>query len=152
MFWGKKKCEKGYHKEGNACVRDTSERGDSKRDKNLNCSIEKNKKILECKSTPRPLINYFGGKQRVADKIISQFPDHKVYSEPFVGGGAIYWKNTLPEKYMINDLNKDIYNLYKDAKSNPSKVKKCDLNNMNKEKWKKIKSKPDNPSDNIYWL
>jgi len=107
----------------------------------INCSLNKNKNKKECKHLPKPLIPYFGGKQRVADKIISQFPEHKIYVEPFVGGGSIYWKNTIPEKFVINDLDKDIYKLYKYAKYNPSSIKKCNLNDIDKEKWKKLKKK-----------
>jgi len=107
----------------------------------VNCSIEKNKKLEVCKRRPKPLIPYFGGKQRVADKIISKFPEHKVYVEPFVGGGSVYWKNTIPEKCVINDKNKDVCTVYKVAKNNPGNLKKCDLTNMNKEKFDKLKNK-----------
>lgn len=89
----------------------------------------------------RPLIPYFGGKQRVTDKIISKFPKHDTFLEPFTGGGSVYWKHTGAKKYIINDLNKDIYNLYKTAKNSPQIVKKCDLNTSRGE-FNTIKQKP----------
>ena len=107
----------------------------------VNCSLDKNKKLESCKRRPKPLIPYFGGKQRVADKIISKFPEHKVFVEPFAGGASVYWKNTIPEKFVINDLNKDICRLYKDAKNNPENLKKCDLTNVDREKFNKLKNK-----------
>ena len=37
------------------------------------------------------LLKYPGGKWRIADWIISQFPAHKVYLEPFLGGGGVFF-------------------------------------------------------------
>lgn len=108
----------------------------------LNCSLEKNKKLLECKVRPKSLFGYFGGKTRVADKIISTFPEHHTYVEPFVGGGSVYFANTIPDKFVINDLDKELIGVYKDAKHNPHKIESCELNNMDKDKFNKIKHKP----------
>jgi len=74
----------------------------------INCSLPENKNKKECRHLPRPLFSYFGGKQKVADKIIQHFPEHDIYIEPMVGGGAVYWRNTIADKYVINDLDKDI--------------------------------------------
>lgn len=35
----------------------------------------------------RPVLRYHGGKHRLADWIIAQFPAHQCYVEPFGGGG-----------------------------------------------------------------
>ncbi len=107
-----------------------------------NCSIGKTQNNPGCKSRPKPLVPYFGGKARVADKIIKTFPKHKTYVEPFVGGGSVYWADTQADKYVINDLNKDIYNLYKTAKNSPNTLKKCDVNRLNtKSKFDSVKHK-----------
>jgi len=107
----------------------------------INCGVEKNKKLNECKERPKPLIPYFGGKQRVADEIISKFPEHKVFVEPFAGGASVYWKNTIADKFVINDLNKDVCTVYKTAKNSPGNLKKCNLTDMNKEKFNNLKNK-----------
>ena len=41
----------------------------------INCSIAKNKNNDTCKSRPSALFGYFGGKAKVADKIIAKFPE-----------------------------------------------------------------------------
>lgn len=40
----------------------------------------------------RTPITYYGGKQRMADTIISMMPAHKLYCEPFFGGGAVFFR------------------------------------------------------------
>ncbi len=42
-----------------------------------------------------PVLKYPGAKWRLADWIISHFPPHKVYCEPFFGSGAVFF-NSIP--------------------------------------------------------
>jgi DNA adenine methylase len=44
-----------------------------------------------------------------------------VYIEPFVGTGALLL-NLKPERWIINDLNKDLMNVWKLVKSNPERI------------------------------
>ena len=41
--------------------------------------------------------SYYGGKQRLASKIIKYIPKHTVYVEPFLGGGSVFWRKPFPE-------------------------------------------------------
>lgn len=41
----------------------------------------------------RPIIARAGGKSQLADKIISKMKPHRVYDEPFIGGGQFFLKN-----------------------------------------------------------
>ena len=44
---------------------------------------------LETDSLP-PILGWVGGKTKLASKIISMMPKHKVYVEPFLGGGPCF--------------------------------------------------------------
>lgn len=59
-------------------------------------------------------ISYYGGKQKLAPKIvpiINSVP-HKLYGEVFVGGGAIFFGKDPSEVEVINDTNKEMINFY----------------------------------------
>ena len=67
-----------------------------------------------------PLKNAFsrmGGKSKLADYIVSKFPkEYETYVEPFVGGGSVYFRKTLSNKNVINDIVSDIYDMYCDLR------------------------------------
>ncbi|MBU3121354.1 DNA adenine methylase [Acinetobacter soli] len=60
-----------------------------------------------------PLIRYHGGKFRIADWIISQFPSHRTYVEPFGGGGSVLLKKEPSSIEVYNDLDNEIVNLFR---------------------------------------
>ncbi len=60
-----------------------------------------------------PIIPWLGGKRRLADQLISQFPAHKCYVEVFAGGAALYFLRPPAEIEVINDINSELTNLYR---------------------------------------
>jgi len=64
----------------------------------------------------KPAFNYYGGKVRLAAKIIPLIPKHLVYVEPFAGGLAVFFQKPLVGSAyyaeVVNDLNSDIVNFY----------------------------------------
>ena len=60
----------------------------------------------------RTPITYYGGKQRLASEIISLMPAHKIYCEPFFGGGAVFFAKNKSSIEVINDKRDDLINFY----------------------------------------
>jgi DNA adenine methylase len=54
-----------------------------------------------------------GGKSKLAPKIISHFPKHDCYVEPFFGSGAVFFAKQRSKVECLNDLNSDIANFYR---------------------------------------
>ena len=68
------------------------------------------------------LLKYPGGKWRIADWIISHFPEHKVYVEPFFGSGAVFFSKKPVYIETINDLDGDIVNLFRVCREYPDEL------------------------------
>jgi DNA adenine methylase len=57
-------------------------------------------------------ISYYGGKQTLAKTILGFIPSHRIYCEPFFGGGAIFFAKEPSKVEIINDANGEIINFY----------------------------------------
>ena len=69
-----------------------------------------------------PFIKFPGGKRNIIESLREYFPKkYNTYYEPFVGGGAVFF-DIKPKKSVINDINKNIANSYKNIKSDVTKV------------------------------
>lgn len=64
-----------------------------------------------------PIIPWIGGKRRLADKLIPNFPPHSCYVEVFAGGAALYFMRPPAEVEVINDINGELVNLYRVVKN-----------------------------------
>jgi DNA adenine methylase len=72
----------------------------------------------------RPLLTYYGGKQKLAPLILSFIPKHNLYCEPFFGGGAVFFTKEPSELEVINDTNGDLINFYKVVQHDFKKLQK----------------------------
>ncbi|MDR2898271.1 MAG: DNA adenine methylase [Spirochaetaceae bacterium] len=57
-------------------------------------------------------ISYYGGKQSLSSIILGLIPDHRIYCEPFFGGGAIFFAKEPSKVEIINDTNSELINFY----------------------------------------
>lgn len=65
---------------------------------------------------PRPLLRYHGGKWMLAEWIIGHFPKHRVYVEPFGGGGSVLMRKPRAYAEIYNDLNGEVVNVFRCAR------------------------------------
>lgn len=81
-----------------------------------------------------PFVKWAGGKRQLLPQIKERMPEkYNNYFEPFVGGGAVAFE-LLPEKALINDINKALINAYKQICDAPDAFLKT-VNNLDAEMW-----------------
>lgn len=65
----------------------------------------------------KPFVKWAGGKRQLLPEIKKYIPEeYSTYYEPFVGGGAVLF-HIQPEKFVINDVNREIVNVYNTVKN-----------------------------------
>jgi len=77
----------------------------------------------------KPPFPYFGGKVRLASKIVPLIPPHTVYVEPFCGSAAVFWRKPWPSctnnnfyREVINDRDGDIVHFYRMLRERPQEL------------------------------
>ena len=70
----------------------------------------------------KTFIRYTGNKSKQLKHILPHIPkQYNTYIEPFVGSGAVFLA-LQPDKWIINDLNKDLINCWKSVKNEPESI------------------------------
>lgn len=97
--------------------------------------------------TRSPLI-WFGGKSKYAEYIISKFPKHRVYIEPFGGAAHVIAQKSRSTHEVYNDIDGNVVNFLMIARANPDKLQNaCETLPYSRalyEAWKK-EPLPDDP-------
>ncbi|MEX6689237.1 DNA adenine methylase [Danxiaibacter flavus] len=65
----------------------------------------------------RTPLSYYGGKQKLIKYLVKFTPEHNLYAEPFLGGGAHFFAKAPSEIEVINDTNAELVNFYRVCKN-----------------------------------
>lgn len=61
----------------------------------------------------RPVLRYHGGKFQLRDWVISQFPPHAVYVEPYGGAASVLMGKPRAKAEIYNDLDSTVVNVFR---------------------------------------
>lgn len=96
----------------------------------------------------RPLVRYHGGKWRLAHWIISHFPPHRCYVEPFGGGGSVLLRKPRSYAEVYNDLDAEIVNLFQVVRDQGEHLAKlCELTPFARAEFKRSYEPTDDPME-----
>lgn len=70
----------------------------------------------------KAIMKYPGSKWSIAKWIISFFPEHHSYLEPFFGSGAVFFNKSRSNIETINDLDGNVINLFEWIKKDPERL------------------------------
>ena len=69
-----------------------------------------------------PFVKWAGGKRQLLERLQARMPkEYNHYYEPFIGGGALLL-SVQPKKAVINDINEQLINVYRQLKFNVEDV------------------------------
>jgi len=72
----------------------------------------------------QPFVKWAGGKRQLLDELNKRIPDsYNNYYEPFIGGGAFLFAAEFHNAH-INDINKQLVNIYQIIKTDHQELKK----------------------------
>lgn len=70
----------------------------------------------------KAVMKYPGSKWGIAEWIISFFPEHHSYMEPFFGSGAVLFNKPRSNIETVNDLDGNVVNLFEWIKKDPEQL------------------------------
>ncbi|ORA58293.1 DNA adenine methylase [Mycobacteroides franklinii] len=70
----------------------------------------------------KPPVAYYGAKTSLAPRIVSMFPDHRRYVEPFAGSLAVLLAKRPARHEVVNDLDHNLMTFWKVLRDNPTEL------------------------------
>jgi DNA adenine methylase len=71
------------------------------------------------------ILRRLGNKKKIAKKIQSYFPKHKIYIEPFFGAGGMFFNKPKAKYNIVNDLDSDVFNLFQVVMNQKEELEKA---------------------------
>ena len=71
------------------------------------------------------ILRRLGNKKKIADKIQTYFPPHKIYIEPFFGAGGMFFNKPKAKYNIVNDLDSDVFNLFQVVMNQKEELEKA---------------------------
>ncbi len=75
----------------------------------------------------RPALRYHGGKHRIAPWVISHFPEHTVYVEPYGGSAGVLLRKPRSYGEIYNDLDGQVVNVFRQLRDPVAAKRLCEL-------------------------
>lgn len=72
---------------------------------------------MKKQSILRTPLSYYGGKQKLISYLKKFTPEHRLYAEPFLGGGAYFFAKEKSNIEVVNDTNAELINFYRVCKN-----------------------------------
>jgi len=70
----------------------------------------------------RPALRYYGGKWRIAPWVLSYFPAHECYVEPYGGGASVLLRKRRSPLEIYNDLDGDVVSFFRVLREKPEEL------------------------------
>jgi len=95
-----------------------------------------------------PPMPYFGGKQRIAARVVDLFPPHQHYVEPFAGGLSVLLAKAPSDLETVNDLDQDVMTFWRVLRDQPEDLARvCGLTPHGRAEHQASYDRPDDLTD-----
>jgi len=94
----------------------------------------------------RPAFPYYGGKARLAPKIVALIPPHRVYLEPYAGSAAVLLAKPPCPHEILNDLDGNVVAFYRAMREQPAELRRLlTLTPYSRDEYEAARAKTDDP-------
>jgi DNA adenine methylase len=96
----------------------------------------------------RTPLTYYGGKPRLAGRIVALMPPHRVYLEPFAGGAAVLFQTPRAARETLNDLDSQVMRFWRALRDYPNELAAAIATTpYSRDEWTLCRAQPDADDD-----